>query len=178
MKVRLIVSIAAAALLAACGPAVKEEATATAEEVAAANASLDAAMVDLAALQVKELNRRLTLPANAAENGQFFATDIAEALTRDGSGDEVGAVDFDYRWNAQDTRVTDVAYAVEARGTDRALVTVTFKNFGEPGRTFYDMCRRQPDGVWRILDVRSNDQPDGSVRAMLKLGPTSEATVC
>jgi len=177
MTVRAILAVASAALLAACGLADKEEGP-PAKSITESNAALDAAMVDLAVLRVKDLNQGLALPDTAAENAQFFATDIAEALTRDGSGDEVGEVSFDYRWNAQDTEITEVSYAVEARGTDRALVTVSFKNFGEPGRTFYDMCRRQPEGHWRILDVRSNDQPDGSVRAMLKLPPASEATSC
>lgn len=182
MKMRLIVCVAGVALLAACGPAKKDEAPPPLAGQAAdashpTGAHTVPADVRGAEMLVRELNSREAAPGTAVENQTYFAADIAAALTTDSSRDEVGNVDFDYRWNAQDVEITDVAYQALPVNTDRALITVTFKNFGEAGQTFYDLCKR-PDASWKILDVRSNEKPDGSVRAMLKLRPSSEATAC
>ena len=54
---------------------------------------------------------------------------------------------------------------------------LSYKNFGEPGTTIYDLCRRE-SGQWRILDVRSGAEPDASLRTALGAGPVAEAKGC
>lgn len=178
---RLIVSVIGFAAMVACSPAKKDEpASPTAAPAAEAPAAaIDPSPTGTAGAEqlIRTLNGRVAAPGQPAETAAFFATDMATALDNDGTPDEVGAIDFDYRWNAQDTEVTGVTYHTAAAGPGRAAVTVSFKNFGETGTTYYDLCRRE-NGQWRILDVRSNNQDDGSVRAMLKLGPAAEATAC
>jgi len=188
MTKRLIASLACIAFVTACNPARKDEAAQPAG-AATADASQPTgqptgqpsgglpADVSGAEALVKQLNAREAVPGTAAENAQFFAADLAAALTADGSQGEVGEVNYDYRWNAQDFETSEVTYAALPVGEDGALITVSFKNFGEPRQTFYDLCER-PDASWRIRDVRSNDKPDGSLRQMLKLGPSSQATSC
>lgn len=179
MRMRLMVCVAGAVLLAACGQGGHKGAPAASSTAQATDADgTSSTEVPGAEALIKALNARTGAPGGASpEVASFFATDIANAMAHDGSPGEVGAIDFDYRWNAQDTEISDVAYLAEATDADKAVVTVTFKNFDDQGATFYDMCKRA-DGQWRILDVRSSEQPDGSVRHMLKLGPADAAKAC
>jgi len=124
---------------------------------------------------VRRLNALEMIPEGAGMDA-YFAADISEAMKKDMAGDEVGAVSYDYRWNAQDFEVSDVAYQTMGLADGTGRVVVTFKNFGEFGTTLYDLCRRA-DGTWRIFDVRSNDQDDGSLRHALGL-KRGEVTRC
>jgi hypothetical protein len=179
---RLIAPVVSLTLLAACSPARRGEVAAppadgVSNPASAESHTIPPADVSGAEKLVRDLNAREAVPVGGADYDAFFAQDISAAMKADGSPDEVGAIGFDYRWNAQDFDITEVSYQAEPVNTNRAMVKVGFRNFGEARQTYYDLCKR-PDSSWRILDVRSNDKPDGSVRAMLKLRPSSEATAC
>ena len=180
---RVVLGIAAGVLLAACSPAKKDEAAKppaaaeTTPETSGPTGQPVPADVSGAEKLVRDLNAREAVPGAGPDNDVFFARDLSAALKADGADGEIGEIAYDYRWNAQDFEITEVSYAALPVNTDRALVTVSFKNFGEPGQTFYDLCKR-PDASWKILDVRSNDKPDGSVRAHLGLGRSEAATQC
>ena len=178
---RLIVLISAG-LLAACGARDGDgKSAANRGRAASAAASMPAAKAPTALpagpdqAMVQRLNALEMIPEGAAMDA-YFAADISAAMKKDMAGDEVGAVSYDYRWNAQDFEVSDVSYQTIAVGDGRGRVVVTFRNFGDAGRTTYDMCRRA-DGQWRIYDVRSNDADDGSLRHALGL-KRGEVTQC
>lgn len=178
-----------AALLAACSPASPAPGSAPAPGTAgaptagppaaaapdpASNAVSGAAGAEQL---VRTLNARSMVPESRSEFAAFFAADMAAAFKPEADLGEVGSIDYDYRWNAQDFEIADVTYSTVTDGRGRATVTVSYKNFGEPGTTIYDLCRRD-SGQWRILDVRSGAEPDASLRSMLEAGPVAEARGC
>lgn len=178
-----------AALLGACSPAnpasqsaqapgMADPSPAAAPAAVAPDLASNAASGAAGAEQlVRTLNARSTIPETKAEFAKFFATDIAAAFKPEVDLGEVGSIDYDYRWNAQDFEIADVTYATASDGRGRATVTVSYKNFGEAGTTIYDLCRRE-SGQWRILDVRSGAEPDASLRSVLEAGPIRETNGC
>jgi hypothetical protein len=182
MKMRLIASALGVALAAGCKPAPSPPPSPPAPPQAptpplAPNAPGSPVNVSGAEQKVRALNSLAATPVDDSDTEDFFARDIAAALEADNRPSEVGAIDFDYRWNAQDLQVTDVSYAVEAKAADKAMVIVTFRNFGKPDRTWYDVCRR-PNGQWRVLDVRASESADGGIRHRLHLGKSWDAMTC
>jgi hypothetical protein len=126
---------------------------------------------------------------------RLFAADLAAAYRRDtGHPGEVGAIDFDWRYDAQDVRITDLkvfwgppaedsrrppALAPARKGAavlppvetpaPRA-VEASFRNFGKPRAVFYSICRTAR-GELRIADVYTTGRDRWSLRRMLKLDP-------
>ncbi len=97
----------------------------------------------------------------------FFAADLAKAYRKDGSNpDEVGAIDFDWRYGAQDTEITGLAFS-QMEGPKAATVTVRFKNFGKPGVVVYELCHATRG--WRIADVHKSGEDAWDLRVLLKL---------
>lgn len=128
--------------------------------------------------QVHLVERLYAREAAPSQVGGLFARDLAAAYRKDtGTPGDVGAIDFDWRYGAQDLQVTGLKVEParlppgQAAMADRALVRASFRNIGKPGEVFYRLCRR-PDGAWRIADVYSKDSPDAwDLRQMLKLDP-------
>ena len=106
---------------------------------------------------------------DAARSQAYFARDLDAAMRADVSRpDEVGALDFDYRYGAQDFRVTGL-HVLEEIDHDQAKVVAVFKNFGRPESVEWLLCRRS-DGDWRIADASSNSDKDPwDLRGMLRL---------
>ena len=74
---------------------------------------------------------------------------------RDEAKGEVGRLDGDPLYNAQDMEIKDFSVsAPEMTGGD-ARVTVNFKNLGKPTRIVY-MLSRTANG-WKISDIRYDD---------------------
>jgi hypothetical protein len=107
-----------------------------------------------------------------------FARDLARAYRKDIShSGEVGEIDFDWRYGAQDFEITELK--VEATRlkpgampmADRGEVRATFKNFGKPYEVLYRVCR-SAEGGWRIADVSSvGDADKWDLRQLLHLDP-------
>lgn len=124
---------------------------------------------------IERLYARESVPSHV---GYLFARDLARAYHKDTSiPGEVGEIDFDWRYGAQDFQITDLKIeAVHLKPgqmpmADRGLVRATFKNMGKPGEVIYRLCLR-PGVGWRIADVSSKDAPDPwDLRQMLKLDP-------
>lgn len=128
---------------------------------------------------------------------RLFAADLAAAYRRDtGRPGEVGAIDFDWRYDAQDVKITDLKVfwapppadsvpppVTTAPGKGRGAVLppveapvpkaveASFRNFGEPHAVFYGFCRTAR-GELRIADVWSPGRNGWSLRRMLKLDPS------
>ena len=116
---------------------------------------------------VRALYRPEAAPSTRPELNRYFDPDLAGALWKDSQGEEVGAVDFDFRYDAQDVAITGLAFTKTHRNGE-ATVTASFANFGKPVRVVYRMCVRRTG--WKITDVSAGDGV-WSLRRMLRLGP-------
>ncbi len=132
-----------------------------------------------AAATPKELVRGLyserNLSLSPSQSSRYFARDLDAALRHDASNpEEVGAVDFDYRYGAQDLKIGGL-HLLEQVDADNARVVAVFKNFGKANGVDWTLCRR-PNGDWRIADATSNTgAADWDLRQLLKLpaGPVA-----
>ena len=68
---------------------------------------------------------------------------------------EVGRLDGDPLYNAQDIEITDFTISPPETAGGETRVTVRFKNLGKPARIVY-LLRHQGDG-WKISDIRYDD---------------------
>ncbi len=123
---------------------------------------------------VRQLYRRDSIPVSNAGVDRFFARDLARAMKKDmKSKDEVGVLDFDYRYGAQDFEVTELTFKKQAVGNG-ATVTASFKNFAKAEVVTYRMCIAAKG--WRIADIAgASDEERWELRKMFKL---PARTVC
>ena len=71
---------------------------------------------------------------------------------------EVGNLDFDPLYNAQDTQVTNFLVGKPVTNGDDSSVPVTFRNFGKKTSIKFEMHRSSPG--WRITNVIYGDKSD------------------
>ena len=90
---------------------------------------------------------------------RLIENDAAQAAKRK----EVGALDGDPFVDAQDFEITDLKIDVKDSPPDKAMATVTFKNFGKDVTVTLDL-RKLKQG-WRIDEIKT---PSGSLRALFK----------
>lgn len=88
---------------------------------------------------------------------KFFTKTLASLIWKDAksSQGEVGAIDGDPLYDAQDFEIKKFTVHPAETGDDTALVTVTFLNFGEKKKIIYTLVLA--DDVWRISDIRYDD---------------------
>ncbi len=118
---------------------------------------------------VQALYSEQNLTFTPSHSAAYFARDLDTALKIDaGNPGEVGAVDFDYRYGAQDTAISGLELLPEV-DNDQARVVAVFKNFGKANSVEWTLCRRA-NGDWRILNAGSNTgSEEWDLRRMLKL---------
>lgn len=75
---------------------------------------------------------------------------LRKALT-EGSPDEVGPLDFDPLYNAQDTKITHLQVGPPQIAQERATVIVSFRNFGQATKITFQL--RATDAGWKITNV-------------------------
>ena len=104
-----------------------------------------------------------------AKRGPFFQTQKREAYDRyfvkpladliwadlHSAGDEVGAIDGDPLYDAQDMQITDFTIHKPSYDRARARVIVSFRNFNEPRRVIYYLQRN--GSRWKIEDIEYAD---------------------
>jgi hypothetical protein len=109
---------------------------------------------------------------------KYFAKDLADLLWKDAKTsaekNEVGALDGDPLYNAQDTKITTFRIKPPEYGEgnrDLADVPVTFKNFGKE-QTILFRVERDSRKAWKITDISypSNDNSSSSLRKILTAG--------
>src|SRR5262245_52601331 len=109
---------------------------------------------------------------NRALMEKYFAKDLAELLWKDAKTsaekNEVGALDGDPLYNAQDMKITAFRIKPPEYGEgnrDLADVPVTFKNFGKE-QTILFRVERNSQKVWKITDILypGNDDSSSSLR--------------
>lgn len=89
--------------------------------------------------------------------GRYFDSALLKLYLRDRreAKGEVGRLDGDPLYNAQDMEIKDLSVSAPEMTGGEARVTVNFKNFGKPTRVVY-MLGRTANG-WKISDIRYDD---------------------
>ena len=168
--------VALLACLAACGPK-RPVAPPSPPQPASDQAPVPAPRTDLPGVG---LIRALYAPSitpfpDKPAKDPFFTLDLAKALKADSHPGEVGAIDFDYRYGAQDVQLSNLQIAA-INTLDGERVVARFENAEKPYEVDYDLVLTR-DG-WRISDISAPAQQGDqawSLRAMLKLpSPDSE----
>jgi hypothetical protein len=113
-----------------------------------------------------------------ARLNKYFTKDLGDLIWKDAvassKSKEVGALDGDPLYNAQDMKITVFRIKAPQFGEGNlnlADVPVTFKNFGKE-QTILFRLERDNAGVWKISDIFYPGNPDdaSSLRKMLKSG--------
>jgi len=92
---------------------------------------------------------------------KFFDKQLADLIWKDihdTPEGEVGNLDFDPLYNAQDTKITQFQIGSPLLEGDKATVVVSFKNFGQLTKIKFRMVKRVQG--WKIENVDYSDHPD------------------
>jgi len=94
----------------------------------------------------------------------YFTKELADLIWKDikASKGEVGAIDFDPLYNAQDTEIKNFVIGKAKVDGDKAAVVASFVNFDKQTRITFKLT--QQDDVWKISDIQ---YPEG--HALMKL---------
>lgn len=89
--------------------------------------------------------------------GRYFDAALLNLYLKDKreAQGEVGRLDGDPLYNAQDMEIRDFSVGAPETAGSETRVTVHFKNIGKPTRIVY-VLSRAADG-WRISDIRYDD---------------------
>ncbi len=88
---------------------------------------------------------------------RYFTKQLADLIWKDAvsSEGEVGALEADPLYDAQDTKITDLKIQADQVDGDQALVLVTFKNFGKAKTLIFNVERE--NGAWKISNITGDD---------------------
>lgn len=109
---------------------------------------------------------------------KYFAKDLADLILKDAAEsakkNEVGALDGDPLYNAQDMKITGFLIKPPMYGEgnrDLADVPVTFKNFGK-AQTVLVRVERDSTKAWKITDILypGSEDSSSSLRKILTAG--------
>ena len=92
---------------------------------------------------------------------KFFDQKLADLIWKDITGTpegEVGNLDFDPLYNAQDTGITHFQIGRPVVSADKATVLVSFRNFGQ--RTRIKFALNKGKEGWQISNVNYGDKTD------------------
>ena len=94
---------------------------------------------------------------NRALVDKYFTKELADRLWRDAksSRDEVGALDGDPLYNAQDMEIKKFSIGDATVSAGAATVPVTFENFGARHQIIFRLVATR--GVWKISDIVWDD---------------------
>ncbi|MDP1589647.1 MAG: DUF3828 domain-containing protein [Prosthecobacter sp.] len=95
---------------------------------------------------------------------RYFAKELADFLWKDAmeSKGEVGVIDFDPLYNAQDTEIKNFVVNKAKIDGGKATVVASFMNFDEKTRITFKLV--QMDDAWKISDIQYTEG-----HALLKL---------
>ena len=93
--------------------------------------------------------------AGEAEIQRYFEPSLAAMIIKDGKAaakrKDAPSLDFDPFIDGQEWELADVNVAVSDAPPDKAVATVTFKNFGMPTKIVVNLVRTKSD--WRIANI-------------------------
>jgi uncharacterized protein DUF3828 len=107
-------------------------------------------------------------PWDGAGCARTFSARLCALIEKDRreAGGEVGRLDGDPLYDAQDFAVTDLAFAVESEQPAAARVRVSFRNAGEARTVVVSLVREA--GGWRIDDLTyASEQPPTTLTTVL-----------
>ncbi len=124
---------------------------------AAISSAADLSAKDLVA-QLYQAHRSKHDPLDETQLlGRYFDAALLKLYLKDKreAKGEVGCLDGDPLYNAQDFQISDFSVSAPEMAGGETRVTVHFKNLGQPTRIIY-VISRTADG-WRISDIRYDD---------------------
>ena len=92
---------------------------------------------------------------------KFFDKKLADLIWKDireTPEGEIGHLDFDPFYNAQDTKITQFQIGTPVLEGDKATVVVSFKNFGQATKIEFRMVKRGQ--AWKVENVVYGDNSD------------------
>lgn len=127
--------------------------------------SPDALVKDLYAQHDKK-NSPFFQTKNRALVDKYFDKPLADLIWKDAndSSGEVGALNADPLYNAQDTEIKNFSVGQPKIENGKAKVVASFENFGEKRSVNYELVQKGSD--WKIEDI--NYGKDGTLREWLK----------
>jgi hypothetical protein len=138
--------------------AANSQASASATPAAAPQIAPDALVKDLYEQHDKK-NSPFFQTKNRAPLDKYFDKKLADLIWKDAndSKGEVGVIDGDPLYNAQDTEIKNFSIASPKIEREKAEVVVTFNNFDKKEKLTYKLVQRNSE--WKIEDI---DYGDGS----------------
>jgi Protein of unknown function (DUF3828) len=108
----------------------------------------------------------LVYPASKRLLGAYFAKDLLSLYLKDQleSKGEVGKLDFDPLYDAQDFDIKDFSIALVSQQKDSAEAAASFKNIGKSEKIVF-LLSNTAQG-WRITDIKYSD--GRTLKAILK----------
>lgn len=108
----------------------------------------------------------------------YFTTELADLIWKDAveADGEVGVIGADPLFDAQDTEITEFSLKTRSSDESKAVITATFKNFGEKQEIIFDLAQTKTSLNnthilrWHIADIRYAD--GRTLLGMLKAGLT------
>jgi hypothetical protein len=90
---------------------------------------------------------------NRALVDKYFTKELADLIWKDATSSkgEVGAIDGDPLYNAQDVEIKNFAVGKATMGPDIATVPVTFTNFGDKKTITFSL--KMVDNAWKISNI-------------------------
>lgn len=84
---------------------------------------------------------------------KYFSKKLADLIWKDVTAhkDEVGVIDFDLFYNAQDINVSKLVVTPRTISENRAMVQVTFNNYNRRNSLMYLLVKE--NSVWKIADI-------------------------
>lgn len=107
---------------------------------------------------LKEANYRLVVRRSSKSLAALFRKNDACEKKSEG----ICAIDWDFIVNGQDSQLTDISIGPSAINGDKATVTATFKNMGQPNRNVYYFTRE--NGAWKVEDIESRSGQEKPIR--------------
>jgi hypothetical protein len=148
------------------------QAQAQATPAAQTTTAPDALVKDLYAQHDKK-NSPFFQTKNRALVDKYFEKSLADLIWKDAnnSSGEVGAIDGDPLYNAQDMEIKNFSVGQTKIENGKAKVIATFENFGKKQTITYELV--QKDSAWKIEDI--NYGGGSTLRGWLKDVAKSEA---
>src|SRR5574341_1939230 len=143
----------------------------------AGRATPDVIVRKLYAARKRPATDRFFQTKSRARLHKYFTNELADLIWKDAvasaKSNEVGALDGDPLYNAQDMKITDFRIKPSQHGAGNlnlADVPVTFKNFGKEATILFRVERE--NGVWKISDIVYPGNPDdaSSLKKILSHG--------
>ena len=95
-------------------------------------------------------------PSNGPDVGKVYSARLQALIDADAKATpegEVGKIDWDVFVDGQEWEISELKIAVVSEDADRAQVSASFKNMGEPREMLFDLVRE--GGRWLVDDVQS-----------------------